>query len=196
MENVQNEKLGQPHSDADIIVQANIILIDVEDFGLHQRPHPAHDPGVEVHYHYIVKVDQSQNTFTSPFVTGADLMAVSGKDSARFRLIQLLKGPGHQNHTRVIALDETVDLRGFGIERFVTEAIAITFYIDQQDYQTQEPCLTVRQILVDFAGVDPSEKTLADKQNCSHEYKNLDEAICLHQGQTFTLFDNAPTQVS
>lgn len=72
------------------------------------------------------------------------------------------------------------------------------FFIDQKKYETTSPSLTVRQILADFANVDPATKTLATKTSGGgfHEYKDLDEVISIEHPIHFTLFDNTPTQVS
>jgi hypothetical protein len=73
----------------------------------------------------------------------------------------------------------------------------IVFFIEQKKHETQEESLTVRQILVDFAKVDPERYTLALKQQGGfHEYDNLDEPIEMKEGMHFSLFDKKPTPVS
>lgn len=71
------------------------------------------------------------------------------------------------------------------------------FFVGQKHYETTKDSLTVREILVDFAGVDPATKTLALKQGGGfHEYKDLNEEISVEHPQHFILFDNASTPVS
>jgi hypothetical protein len=73
----------------------------------------------------------------------------------------------------------------------------IVFFIEQKKYETTEESLTVRQILVDFAKVDPNRYTLAlKKQGGFHEFENLDEIIDMKEGMHFSLFDKKPTPVS
>ena len=73
----------------------------------------------------------------------------------------------------------------------------IVFFIEQKKYETESEKLTVRQILVDFAKVDPERYTLALKQQGGfHEYGNLDEIIEMKEGMHFSLFDKKPTPVS
>jgi len=71
------------------------------------------------------------------------------------------------------------------------------FFIDKKEYKSPTVLLTARQILTDYAHVNPQSKTLAKKQvGGFHEYKDLDEAISLENAPHFILFDNTPTQVS
>lgn len=71
------------------------------------------------------------------------------------------------------------------------------FFIEKKKYETEQPTLTVRQILVDYAQVNPTSKTLAQKQGGGfRELKNLDEMIELHSAQHFALFDDTSTPVS
>jgi hypothetical protein len=73
----------------------------------------------------------------------------------------------------------------------------IVFFIDQKKYETDDQTLTVKQILVDFAKVDPERYTLAlKKEGGYHEYENLDEVIEMKNGMHFSLFDKKPTPVS
>lgn len=71
------------------------------------------------------------------------------------------------------------------------------FFIEQKKHETTEETLTVRQILVDSAKVDPDRYTLAlKKQGGFHEFENLDEKIEMKEGMHFSLFDKKPTPVS
>ena len=71
------------------------------------------------------------------------------------------------------------------------------FFIDKVKYETTSASLSVGQILVEYAKVNPVNKTLARKEAGGfHEYKNLDEIISIEHVIYFILFDNTPTQVS
>lgn len=73
----------------------------------------------------------------------------------------------------------------------------IVFFIEQKKYETTESTLTVRQLLVDFAKVDPDRFTLAlKKQGGFEEFENLDQEIVMKEGMHFSLFDKKPTPVS
>lgn len=73
----------------------------------------------------------------------------------------------------------------------------IVFFIDQKKHETDDQALTVKQILVDFAKVDPQRYTLAlKKEGGYHEFENLDEIIEMKNGMHFSLFDKKPTPVS
>jgi hypothetical protein len=71
------------------------------------------------------------------------------------------------------------------------------FFIDKKKFETEEPKLSVKQILVDYAKVSPNENVLVLVHgNQNHEYNNLDEIIELHEGMKFTIFSQKPTHVS
>ncbi len=71
------------------------------------------------------------------------------------------------------------------------------FFIEQKKYETTESELTVRQLLVDFAKVDPDRYSLAlKKQGGFDEFTNLDQSITMKDGMHFALFDKKPTPVS
>jgi len=73
----------------------------------------------------------------------------------------------------------------------------IVFFIGKLKYEAEKTTLTVREILVDFAKVNPEEKSLALKQgNDHHEYTNNDELITMKEGMHFVLFDKTPTTAS
>ena len=78
-----------------------------------------------------------------------------------------------------------------------TDKKRILFFIEQKKYETTECTLTVRQLLVDFAKVDPDRLTLAlNKQGGFEEFENLDQEITMKEGMHFSLFDKKPTPVS
>lgn len=69
------------------------------------------------------------------------------------------------------------------------------FFIDKQKFDTTESHLTVRQILVDFAKVNPNENILVLAHGMQ-ELKDLEQVIELHEGIKFTIFNQKPTPVS
>ena len=71
------------------------------------------------------------------------------------------------------------------------------FFIDKKKFESEELKFSVKQILVDYAKVDPDENVLVLVHgNQNQEYKNLDEIIQLHEGMKFTIFSQKPTPVS
>jgi hypothetical protein len=73
----------------------------------------------------------------------------------------------------------------------------IVFFIGKQKFETEKATLSVKEILVDFAKVNPEEKSLALKQgNDHHEYTNIEEVIEMKEGMHFVLFDKTPTTAS
>lgn len=171
-----------------------IIKIDIEDLFHKGHSHPEHDPGTLIIY--IYKVDEVRYETRERRMTGKAILEQTGKDIHKFRLFQLKREHGH-HHKVEVKLETMIDFHEIGIERFVTEPVLYHFYIGQKQYQTFEPSLTVRQILVDFAMVDPAKNTLAIKNAGGfHEYKNLDETIQLTDCPHFVLFDNCQTSVS
>ncbi len=73
----------------------------------------------------------------------------------------------------------------------------VVFFIDRQQFKSDQDDLTVRTLLVDFAKEDPSQTTLATKHgNDLHKYTNLDEVIHIENGMKFVVLHNTPTPVS
>ena len=73
----------------------------------------------------------------------------------------------------------------------------VVFFIDKQQFKSEEVDLTVRTLLVDFAKEDPTQTTLVLKHgNDQQKYTNLDEVIHLENGMHFVVFHNGPTPVS
>jgi hypothetical protein len=71
------------------------------------------------------------------------------------------------------------------------------FFIDKQKFETTESHLTVRQILVDFAKVNPNENILVLVHgNQMQELKDLEQVVEIHEGIKFTIFSQKPTPVS
>jgi hypothetical protein len=73
----------------------------------------------------------------------------------------------------------------------------VVFFIDKQQFKSDNPDLSVRTLLVDFAKEDPTQTTLATKHgNDLHKYTNLDEVIHIENGMKFVVLHNTPTPVS
>lgn len=71
------------------------------------------------------------------------------------------------------------------------------FFVDQEKFETEEPTLTVRQILVDYAKEDPASTTLVERLgNETIKHPDLNEVIHLKNGMKFVVFHNGPTPVS
>ncbi|HEY9709898.1 MAG TPA: multiubiquitin domain-containing protein, partial [Oculatellaceae cyanobacterium] len=103
---------------------------------------------------YRIRIDEQQFTVTDPVITGRQLLEKANKLSAEEHLIfQLL----HDGQLEEIRLDETVDLRQAGIEKFITWRSDRTFYlvIDGRRFPWGAPIITGRQ-LKKLAGVDPA----------------------------------------
>ena len=184
---------GHPGPDGNVTIK---VVIDLEEHCHNGKPHPAHDPGTVLHY--LVKVDEHKHEVTKAHQTGHSLLALAGKTATHFLLEQVSKHHG-ESESKLVEPDQVIDLSGFGVERFVTKPKprVYEFFVGPKRYETTKPCLTVREILVGFAGVDPATKTLALKQGSGfHEYKDLNEEISVEHAPHFILFDNASTPVS
>ena len=167
------------------------IIIDIEELFLSDEKHPQHDPGTIILYR--IKVDERYHNIAHPHITGKAILALEDRSPEYFEVKQRFKEHG-ATEWKLIQEDETVDLAKPGIERFITEKRLYTFYIGPKDYQTEHSHLTVRQILVDYAKVNPEKKSLAIKQGQEfHTYEDLNERIHLVPVKHFILFDNTPT---
>ena len=73
----------------------------------------------------------------------------------------------------------------------------IVFFIDKQQFKTDQHQLTVRELLVDFAKEDPQLTTLVLRHgNDLKKLTNLDEIIHMENGMKFLVYHNTPTTVS
>jgi hypothetical protein len=74
----------------------------------------------------------------------------------------------------------------------------IHFSIDGDRYESTEKVVTVRQLLTEFAGVDPATHYLIEVKGRHQESfeGRLDKEIHLHEGQTFITAASGPTPVS
>jgi len=84
-------------------------VIDIEQFGKEGKKPPKGR-------RYRIRVDKQHIVFEKETVTGREILERAGKDPARFRLDQKLRG----GQTKKIELTDEVDLTTPGIERFMT----------------------------------------------------------------------------
>lgn len=173
-----------------------VVTIDLEDHCHSNRPHPQHDPGVIIYYR--IRINETRFDVKNSHMHGHEILALVEQDPEHFILQQRI---GHKGEFRLVNVGphENVDFKVEGIERFIThkKPKIYHFFIGPKEYTTEHQSLTVRQILADFAKVDPNTKTLAMKtEGGFHEYKNLDEVIPLTNCPHFVVFDNCPTNVS
>jgi hypothetical protein len=85
-------------------------LIDVEQYAKAERDIP---PGQR----YRIRIDRTHFDVEKSSVTGRELLLLAGKTPPeRFRLDQKLRG----GQTRLVGLDQVVDLTEPGVERFMT----------------------------------------------------------------------------
>jgi len=85
-------------------------VIDIEDYSKSGKPVPLAKK-------YIIRIDKTKYEVTKPTITGRELLILAGKQPVeRFAVYEKRKGGG----TERIALDQAVDLRQPGLERFVT----------------------------------------------------------------------------
>ncbi|MBS0646937.1 MAG: hypothetical protein JSR97_10170 [Verrucomicrobia bacterium] len=170
------------------------IIIDLEECVKENKQHPHVDPGIIVKYK--LKIDDEAKLTGKRKLDGESILGLVGKSHEQYCLIQLKHEHGHV-HEVEIAPHDMVDFGVWGIEKFLTKEIFYHFFIGKKEYSTPKAKLTVRQILEDYAKVDPAAKTLAKKEDGGyHEYKDLDEVIPLKGCPHFVLFDNDPTGVS
>lgn len=102
---------------------------------------------------YRVTIDQMPYSVNDPVITGLQLLEVAKKRPADEYLIFYLL-PGGQ--LEEIRLDETVDLRQSGIERFITwrSDRSFRFVIDGRRFEWGVPLITGLK-LKQLAGVNP-----------------------------------------
>jgi hypothetical protein len=102
---------------------------------------------------YRIKIDEEIFAVADPVITGLQLLDTAGKrPSDEYLIFYLL--PGGQ--LEEIRLDETVDLRQRGIERFITwrSDRSFRFVIDGRRFEWGAPLITGLK-LKQLAGVDP-----------------------------------------
>ena len=73
---------------------------------------------------------------------------------------------------------------------------SIEFFVDEEELQTTDSTLTVRQILI-LAGLDPTTHYLIEIQgNHQVPHKDLGEVLKIHEKQKFLSVFSGPTPVS
>jgi len=187
------ENLNERNNDA----EKNIITVDLEHLYHTGAEHPSQDDGEVVMYK--IKVDDHYHYLQHRHRTGEQILALESKSPKDFKLEQCWKAEDGQTVCMHILADVSVDFKAPGIERFITKSIVheYDFFIGKMIYHTQSSRLTVRQILEDFAKVNPIQKSLGIKTETGvHEYTDLNESVSLEGCPHFTLFDNQPVGVS
>lgn len=194
----ENQSTGAEEHKPEITVEVsdNKVIINLEHI-FHGHSQPVCDDGVIPYY--LFKVDEHPHEVRERHILCSTILALAGKDPKHYQLLQLKGKPGHVQH-EVIETDEMVDLATPGVEKFITRDKPVhvyNFFIDQQEHHTKHPSLTVRQILEDFAKVNPVNKELAKKQPGGlHHYRDLNEVVSVEHCPKFTLFDLTPAPVS
>jgi len=191
---MSNENIQKSDSQGDEI-EPTVIIIDIEEYFLQEKPHPLHDPGKVILYR--IKIDEQYYDVRHSHLSGEKILALADKQPAHSVLKQKIK---HEGESKLITIhpEEVVDFTKLGIEKFITEVREYEFFIDQRPvFKTPHSHLSVRTILVEFVKVDPTKELLAEKQDGGFkEFKNLDEELNLTHIRHFTLFDIEPTPVS
>ncbi len=73
----------------------------------------------------------------------------------------------------------------------------VVFFIDNEQFKTEESELTVRIILTDYAKEDPAETVLVHRKgNDLTKLEDLDQIIVLENGMKFVVYHTGPTPVS
>jgi hypothetical protein len=170
------------------------IIIDVEKHAKEKLEHPHADPGIIILYR--IKIDGDEKDIPERHVNEEFLLNLVGKTIHEFEVYQIKTDDGHE-HEILLKPEDQIDLGVFGVERFITKRRIYHFFIGKKEYTTHEPKLSVKEILEDYAKVDPAQKTLAKIiPGGFHEYKDINEEISLKDCPHFTLFDNSPVHVS
>jgi len=141
---------------------------------------------------YLLRVDDRTYCVKALSITGREVAALAEKPSDVTSIQLLVRG----KKPRTICPDQKVDLTTVGIECFVTRP-GVTFTIDQEERHSTCTTLTVREILREHAGVDPSLTTLVEMRGDEPvKHPDLDETLPLRQCERFVVFHNTPTPVS
>lgn len=142
----------------------------------------------------LLTINGKEFTWDKQYISGAQIKELGGI-SVKDELFLSIRGPWEDEP---LSDDKDINLARPGIEHFYSKKpITYTFHIDKKMFTTAERYLTVRQILVDFAKVDPNCNTLAEKiPGGFNEFKNQDEKLDLSKVRHFTIFNNTPTSVS
>lgn len=142
----------------------------------------------------LLVINGKEYTWDKEYITGAEVKQL-GEIPLEDDLFLSIRGPWEDES---VPNDKQENLARPGVEHFYSKKpVVYTFYIDKKVYTTKHQFLTVREILADFAKVDTSCNTLAEKTHGNfHEFKDLDEKLDLTLVRYFTIFNNTPTSVS
>lgn len=102
---------------------------------------------------YQVKIDNKVYRVNDPVITGSQLLDATGQRPVdEYLIFQLLQ----DGQLEEIRLDETVDLRKAGVEKFITQKSdrSFRFVIDGRRFEWGLAYITGRK-LKELAGVDP-----------------------------------------
>jgi hypothetical protein len=129
------------------MTNTNDLIVDIEEHAKGKKPVP------EDCSEFKVRIDDQKFRIADPVVTGRQLLQEAGKRPVVEHLVfqRLKKGQMEE-----IRLDETVDLRQPGLERFITFRSDRSFriLIDDERYEWGAPEIT-GLMLKKLAGVDP-----------------------------------------
>lgn len=128
---------------------------------------------------FKVVIDERKYHFTDPVVTGRQLLREAGRRPVvEYLLFQLLK----KGQMEEIRLDETVDLRQAGLERFMTfrSDRSYRLLIDDERYEWGAAQIT-GLMLKKLAGVDP------DTYDVWLEVRESGEDIRIENNETVSL---------
>jgi hypothetical protein len=141
----------------------------------------------------LLTINDRPYSWDKEYITSAQIKQLGGVP-LEDELFLSIRGPWKDEP---LPNEKEVNLARPGIESFYSKKPVYTFYIEKKVFTTSEQFLTVRQLLVDFAKVDPGCNTLAEKKSGGFdEFKNLEEKLDLSHVRHFTVFNNTPTSVS
>lgn len=73
----------------------------------------------------------------------------------------------------------------------------VVFFIDQEQFKSDRTEFTVRELLQDFAKVNPNESTLVRRHgNELEKLTDLTVIVTITNGMKFVVYHNTPTTVS
>lgn len=131
---------------------ANKIEIEEIDLEMWVNQHGATRPPLAGRY--VIRIDDQRRVVNDPVIAGTQLLEEAGKRPVdEFLIFQLVYG----GQLEEIRLDETVDLRQPGIERFITCQSDRSFrlVIDGRRFEWGKPLISGLE-LKRLAGVDPA----------------------------------------
>ncbi len=134
-----------------IKLMTNNILVEEIELETWVRQHGAVKPPLA--QRYVVRIDDRSYKVNDPVITGSQLLDEALKRPVdEYLIFQFV----HGGQLEEIRLDETVDLRAPGVERFITwkSDRSFRFVIDSRRFEWGAPIITGLK-LKELAGVDP-----------------------------------------